>query len=667
MGLRIDQIGAEWLAGQVQAMDDHIVHVGPVEYNEQTRYLPSGTTPRPGFIRYDLFPWFREPLECFDPMSPVREVNFRKGVQTGFTVGLLEAILLYYIGHVQTVPAMLFTADKELADARMENNILPMINESGLADRIRSADAGNSRKTGKTKDYLQWEGGGFLMYNGAKNAVKMRSHSVQLILKDELDGWVRAIGQDGNSDTLTDARASAYWDQRKILRGSTPLLEPSMIDEAYQRGDRRHYLVRCKACGFPQMLKHRKPNEETGIVGGFRWELENGMLIAESVRYCCVECGEAHYEHDKERLFSEEQGAHWKPTAVPAEAHIRSYYLPRFYSPYGFTPWAKCIADFLAAFDPETKEVKSIDKYQEYYNNTLGKPFRVQGSQVRFRSVSAHRRPVYRLGQVPNTYAEKFSGSKIQFLTCEVDVQMRDLAVAVFGWSVGARPYLIDYWRFERDGEHDDCFRIESPVWGRLRELIEEAVYEADDGSRYKIVRTMIDANGPSNSAVVTFCSDYASGVYPILGRDRPAKHQRITEFGEFTTQAGQTGFRVTVDHYKDRMAPVLRRQWDEEQGMQPEFHFNAPVDTTDKQLAELTVEKRMEKVDDKGNTVYFWHRPGNARNELWDLLGYGYATVDILAWQICLQHFELERVDWAEFWAFVQDKKNDSVFCRLA
>ena len=150
------------------------------------------------------------------------------------------------------------------------------------------------------------------------------------------------------------------------------------------------------------------------------------------------------------------------------------------------------------------------------------------------------------------------------------------------------------------------------------------------------------------------------------MGRDRPAKNQTIKEFAEFTTQAGTVGYRVLVDHYKDRLATVLRREWDKEQGPQSRYHFNAPIDLSDKQLKELTVESRKEKKDDKGNTVYFWHRPGNAANELWDLLGYGHAGVEIFAWTICIQHFELDTIAWPEFWDFAEAEENAALFGRI-
>lgn len=650
----LQEIGADWILSEIDGLTDEVIHVTPTAYNEENRYLPESVTSIPGYLRYDVNPFMREIVDCFDIDSPVREVNLKKGVQITYTTAL-ESGILYFAGHVGTLPMMFMTADRELAKARIENNLIPMFNQSGMADLIRSSDEGNTRKTGKTANHLQFAKGAYLVPFGARSADKMRSYSIAVLLKDEIDAWPSVVGKDGDPDALSDDRCSAYWERRKIFRGSTPLLLPaSKIEAQYRRGDQRKYMVLCKSCGYPQHLRWESVDKESGIVGGFRWEYDShGSLVLESVRYCCQNCGHEHYEHDKERLFSEDHGAHWLPTARPVEPGIRSYHLPAMYSPIGMQPWYKCVSAYLKGFDPVERKVKDIGKYQVFYNNILAEPFEVMGSKVRFTSVSAHRRAVYRCGQIPNTYAMQYSGSPILFLTCQVDVHKNNLAVSVMGWARDLRCYVVDYWRFEAE----DCSEIGSPVWGRLRELIEEATYTADDGKQYRIVLTLIDA-GYANDTVTTFCADYAAGVYPILGRDRPAKNQRIQEFSEFTTQSGTVGYRILVDHYKDRLATVLRRDWTEEAGEQGAYHFNAPVDLSDAALKELTVETRREKDDGKGNVTYFWYRPGNARQELWDLLGYGHAAVEILAYSMCIQHFELKTIDWARFWDYVEAEK---------
>lgn len=653
----IDNIGADWVISEVEGLTDEVIHISPSQYNEENRYLPESVTSIPGFIRYDVNPFMREIVDCFDVDSPVREVNLKKGVQITYST-VLESGALYFMGHVKTLPIMYLTADKELASARIENNFLPMLAHSDLGHIIRSSDEGNSRKTGKTANHLQFEGGGYLVPFGAKNADKMRSYSICVMLKDEIDAWPDTVGKDGDPDKLSDGRCKGYWERRKIFRGSTPLIKgSSKIEKAYLRGDQRKYNVNCLSCGFAQVLRWSSLDKETGIVGGFTWELDDGILLLDSVRYLCQKCGHPHHEHDKERLFSEDHGAKWVPTARPAEPGIRSYHLPALYSPIGMAPWYSLVADYLDCYDVVNKKVKDVTLYQVFYNNVLAEPFEIMGSKIRFASVSAHRRPAYRLGQIPNNYAGIHSGSKILFLTCLVDVHKQNLAVSVMGWCRDTKPYVIDYWRFETEGSDDDCGELTSTVWGRLRELIEEKEYIADDGVKYKIAITLIDS-GYSNDTVTTFCSDYASGVYPILGRNRTAKNQTIKEFAEFTTQAGTVGYRILVDHYKDRIAPVLRREWEEGAGEQKKYHFNAPVDITDKQLKELTVETRREQKDERGVSSYVWHRPGNAHNELWDLLVYGHAAVEIMAWAICIQHFKLETIDWTMFWDYIENEK---------
>ena len=62
--------------------------------------------------------------------------------------------------------------------------------------------------------------------------------------------------------------------------------------------------------------------------------------------------------------------------------------------------------------------------------------------------------------------------------------------------------------------------------------------------------------------------------------------------------------------------------------------------------------------MDPKGRVSYYWHRPSGAKNELWDLLTYAHAAVEILAFSICIEHYELETVDWTEFWNYCEENK---------
>jgi phage terminase large subunit GpA-like protein len=222
------------------------------------------------------------------------------------------------------------------------------------------------------------------------------------------------------------------------------------------------------------------------------------------------------------------------------------------------------------------------------------------------------------------------------------------LAVAVMGWTQGRHCYLVSYEYFE-DKTEQGCESQESPVWKRVEDLIERRSF----GGMRPII-TFVDA-GYAYDTVVNFCSQYEAGVYPIIGRPSVGKGAITKEFREMQTQSGTFGYQIQVDFYKDRIASVLRRAWTEGAGQQPEFHFNAPVDATESQLKELTREVRKERIDEWGRVSYVWYRPGNARNELWDLLVYGHAAVEILAWEFCTIGAQMESTDWEYFWNEVE------------
>jgi phage terminase large subunit GpA-like protein len=648
----MNAVGLDWLAEEADAITESIKHVSPSEFNEANRYLPASVSSMPGPIRFDVNPFMKEIIDCADVRSPVREVNVKKGVQITYST-LLESIFFYFMGHVKTDPCMYLTADKELASARIENNFLLMIQQSGFGHLIRSNDEGNSRKTGATKAHIQWAGGGVLYPFGAVNANKMRSFSIRLMMKDEIDAFPEVVGKDGDPDKLSDDRCAGYWDRRKIYRGSTPLLlESSKISKAFKRGDQREYMVLCKKCSHPQFLRWSGVNND-GKKYGFVWDYDNGKLIEESVRYLCDNCQEPHFEYDKRRLFATEHGAHWKPFATPAAEGIRSYHLPALYSPIGMQPWSKCVASYLEAYDPITKKVKDIGQYQVFYNNILAEAFETVGAKLTFGGVSAHKRAQYTKGVINNNFCREYLGGRVLFVTCQVDVHKSNLAVAVMGWTAGKRCYVIDYLRIE----DDDCTVPESPAWDTLATIIEENNYtDTEDEYEYRINMTLIDS-GYANSLVCSFCSQYESGVYPIVGADKPSRSSVLKEFSQFKTQVNTTGYRIIVDYYKDRLAPALRREWNLDAGVQPEGSVNMPVDMTDKELKELTAESKRRRTIDKTNVVeYFWYRPSGRDNELWDLLVYGFAAVDIMAWGLCVKHLEKDEVDWNWFWDYMEN-----------
>lgn len=641
-----------WLIERFEGLTDEIVILEPSEWAEQKRYLPPAVTSMPGYYSFGVAPYLREIVDCLSPHSPIREVDVKKGVQTGFTVGVLENCIGYYIDHIKTAPMMFLTADAELAKLRLDTYITPMINFSGLDHLIKSADEKNTRKTGKTEKKIEWEGGGFLIPFGAQNANKLRSTSIQILLEDEIDGYPDKVGKDGEPCSLAEDRTSAYEASRKILRGTTPLIaQTSKIDPHYKKGDQRKYMVPCKHCKQKQELVFSGKNED-GQVYGITWELdEDSILIEESVKYLCRHCHGEHTNDDKAYMYREDgKYCEWIPTARAQSPTRRSYHIPALYSPVGMQTWTAIVRKWLDAWDVEANRVKNMEKLQQFYNNVLGKSFEMRGEALKFERVVMHRRAVYNAGQVPNRIAEKETGGKIQLLTAAVDVHKKHLDVHVIGWCKGGRFYSIEWLKLE-----GDCEDLNAGPWNKLRELIETKVYKADDGRLYRPQLTLVDS-GYNPDIVYRFCAEYTLGVYPIAGRDLPPKTANIREFSEFESKLGTIAYHITVTIYKDRLAAALRREWNGID-LQPEGHPNFPQDYPDQFFKELTAEQKREKINPTtGQRMGFvWYRASGADNHAWDLTIYCSAALDMVAYDICQRELQLEYVDWSQFWALCE------------
>lgn len=644
----------EWLAELFESFTTEIEIIRPSDWAEKYRYLPPSVTAMPGPYRFSVAPYLREIVDCLSVDSPIREVTWMKGAQICATVGVLENAIGYLIQHVKNAPVMMVTADAELAQSRIESNIIPMINYSGLSSLIAPSDEANPRKTGKTDRKIEWEGGGYLVPFGAQNANKLRSVSIQFLLRDEIDGWPDVVGKDGDPMRLSKDRTNAYEATRKILDLSTPLIKgQSKIEDRFFAGDQRRYFVCCLKCGFSQELRWKRTNEETGEITGITWETQSGVLIEDSVRYLCCNCGHPHTNDDKTRLLSPDYGAEWRPTAVARDPNHRSYHLSALYSPPGMQTWSACVRSWLDAWDTDNNQPRDIGKLQVFYNNVLGEPFKVFGEKLRFEVVSKHRRHSYMFGSVPNKWASQYCDSPVALLTCSVDVHKTNLKASVFGWCRDRRAILVDYHTFEGDPSQLD----DVGTWGELRKLIEDRVYNADDGKQYRIAITLIDS-GYLTDQVYRFCGEYESGCFPSKGRDPQSTNIRDKEFTEFTTPNGLRAFAITVNFYKDRWSAALRKEWDG-QGIQPINYFNAPLDVTDDQLRELTVETKREIIDKTtGKRRGFeWHRPSGAKNELWDLLVYANAAVDLVAWGAC-KELGLDFTNWQAFWDYCFTQK---------
>ena len=659
----IYESATEWLDSQFDGLTDHIEHMTPREFIEQNRYLPKGETIFPGPMRLSLTPYWIKPLNQIDPRDPTREIWCKKSVKCSLTTTLLENAALYYAAHVKSLPMAYFSADQELANARLNSRFLSMFQKSGFKKIFKSSDEDSGSKRGKTKNYLEFTGGASLRSIGAKNADKLRDFQFFVELLDEMDSFALDLLGEGDIIRLIMSRCDANWSYRKILGGSTPLLKGySHIDRMYKRGNQQQYECRCLKCGYPMPLRwYREDLNTPSIMRGMRWDYQEGsnLFDPKSVRYECHNCGHAHVEADKPRFISEEN-SEWKATAEPVAEGIESYHIPAALS--RFKTWADLVAMHQEAFYPNGK-MRSEESMKTFYNLCLGEVFEVQGKKLPEKVAYLHRRQFYHSEQILNDEIEKYNESGILFLIITADVQKNFLAVAVWGVTASHCVWCIEYKKI-KDMSEEGLLELDSPAWCELRRMIDEQEWVAEGNEQrvYKPSLTLIDCGwGESTSTVVDFCSEWRDGVVPVKGDS--ASHKRVASFYEYKTASKTNAYMVAVDHYKDRLAPVLRRRWEPSDGDQPKFHLNFPVDISNASLKELVAEFKRPRKNSKGEVVIEWYRPPGVNNELFDLLVYCHAGIDIFARLTCLGNLELYDTDWVAFWEYAKEKDENGEY----
>ena len=624
-------------------------HTNICDFVVENRYLPSNVSALAGNYSFLIFPMHEEITMCMDPTSPVRDVTVAKGVQTGFTT-ISENTILYYTVQQRGTPIMFVSSQLALAVERNRLNIEPMFLHSGYKDQIAPLDPSNAKKTGITDTSIEFIGGSYVLFRGAESKDSARSISIKVMIQDESSSY-RSHGSNSQGDTvdLFNDRCAASWDQRKILRGSTPRLEETDPTwERFLKGDQRYYYVKClsEKCRQEFWLRFRhKPDPATGIIGGLFWELdEKGNLIPESVRYHCPKCGHAHKEGEKIKLFSKEN-ARWIPHNPLRSSEFRSYHMSALYSPQYFQPWHKCAESAIKARNWDTNETLNHKALESFYNNILGQPFRVsnKANLISLEKLCRFRRSFYYSGEIPNKKIIELNGYKLTVVTCAVDVQKEYLSVAVFGWAKGCSPYLIEY--FEIKGE---THNITDQSWDELEELIRHKKYYDDMGNYYKISLTAVDS-GFQTHTIYDFVNRFSltaekgsdSLVVAIKGNDH-IKNGLPFKLSNKNPMPGVQLYSVGVNDYKDLWASQFElNKWID--GSQADWTLNLPKDTTDEQIKELRCESKVLEVSNKTNKPIktIWKRTGHVKNELWDLLVYNTFCFDAICQELMLNQMK--------------------------
>jgi phage terminase large subunit GpA-like protein len=381
--------------------------LAPSQWAAENLIVPDGPLAGRPFD-LSLTPYLAEPLDMLGPDSPVNEIAAMKSAQTGFTL-LLIAIL----GHLVDRAPCRAMVIQPTADAVAEFNrekLDPAIKASAALKRKVATQTSRSSEGSTT--YSKKFAGGSVTLAIATSAADLRSKTVRVLLRDEIDQYPDDLDGQGDPLEISDGRlisflASGEWKKADI---STPTIKgASKIERRYEAGDQRRWHVPCSSCGSEFVFEFG-PN--------FRFE----TTFPHRAYYVAPCCGSIVAHHDKLALIR--QGRWIAGSARPGA--FPSYHLDALSSP--FVPWDEIAKAFVAAGDDPAR-------LKTFRNLWLGLPFEIRGDAPDHVRLMERREDGVPRGHVP---------PQGLLLVAAADVQMRGIWVEVVAFAPDRQSWVVD-------------------------------------------------------------------------------------------------------------------------------------------------------------------------------------------------------------------------------
>jgi len=643
---------SDFMTSIVSGWQTRSVAEGVVEFTERKRYLSSGTSARPGPFRFAVTPFWREVAECLSEYSRTVEVGVMKGTQTGGTDAVMmnhaAYCIEYGIGPVQYV-----SSDDELALEHMEKRLAPMIQESGLQEKIiPPVKSKTSRITGDTKRAKSF-GGTFLRVTGARSESSLSSLPTRILHIDEIDKYLKVLTGGGNPVEKAIRRADSYNHLKKIVYISTPKKKAtSQIEPIFQQGTMEYYNFHCPVCGELQKLEWSRIKWTKDEEGDFYIEYDGeGNVINDPVWMECKNKECDHKIRDYEKVtFLQEQGfggtAHWIATKKPDRPGIRTFHINAL---YGFRSWLDVVVQWC-------KIEGDKDLLQDFINDTLGETYQDAIDKPDMHYLQARAETDWERGQIPN-------GVKILVLGC--DIQKGKAGNGRIEWGIAGYGIKKEYWSSDYDMIAGNPYDPNDPLWDKLEEIIRKDYYKIN-GEAINIQVAFLDAQGEAAEVVKVFCERFPYspgswiGVFPTLGKktqsDIVKEHTSTIKTPEILLDDQK--LKAEIYHHLKKKVPVIGSNYPV--GF---MHFHAGY--SEEYYKQLTAEEVEEIMNTKGTaTEYYIHNKKQRRNEVLDVtkmqlgaLYYVYFTYFKL-WnerRKLRKYSEINR-DWSLFWAKMDD-----------
>jgi phage terminase large subunit GpA-like protein len=641
--------------------------------------------PFPGPFRYKRTPYTREIIDILSPDSSCWGCAVKKGGQIGFSAGVIYPGICWIIKNNPGNTSLSVGAPELIKKAT--DKLDACINSAGLRDYIKpSSLRKRNNKTGDTNTQKDFTGG-FAMIWSANNHKNIRQVDLQNQFNDDYVAIKKASKESGSTDKKLDQRSAAYKDTKKRMDISTPELIGSTIDEAFDKGDKRRYLIPCPCCNDLITIDWIMPSVcRPGKMAGITWKMKegDGGLDKESVGYVCPLCDGFFTDKNKQDWLNKGE---WVAFDIQKIEGYRSYHISALYAPIGMDGWDKYVQDWID-IHPKGQPRKE-EEYQWFVNEVLGESYEPKTTAIQPRQLEKNIQP-YDIGVVPDELSVKHGNGHIVLITCACDLGGRYVGDqlnskeddARLDWEIVAHAengttYSIDHGSIGTFtnaylGKKDEGRELWSydpsktnNVWKEL-DLILARTYVVGKHGRgaNAITNTMkIQLTGIDSGFADKFVWNYIdsrSGRFKIVGlKGNKESTPRIHGANQRNWTLGKSRanlYMIEVGHLKDIIASRISLRWDgSNASSQPGGYMNFPRRADGKYENEnyfehFEAEHRV--IDEKKGTFIWKKKSPNVQNHVFDLNVYNMALTEILMHHVFKEIGVVEK-DEQTWWRF--------------
>src|SRR6266446_3683034 len=252
----------------------------PSEWQEKYRIAPPGS-PRPG--KWRNYPFQVEPMDAIMDGS-CSSLTLMWASQLIGKSSIIDGVLGWVVDQYPATCVVVHpTTDN--AQAWSKNRLGPMIEAcdqiSHLIDKPSTRKGTRSGYGQNTVQHKKFPGG-WILALGSNSGANLRAHTAKITIFDEVDGYEKSAGDEGDPIILTEQRSARYPDAFSIKTSTPTIRHFSRIEKEMESTDFRKWTCECPHCKQPWVI----------MFGDIKWNKEKGKdgKTVHNIRDAWLEC-----------------------------------------------------------------------------------------------------------------------------------------------------------------------------------------------------------------------------------------------------------------------------------------------------------------------------------------------------------------------------------------